>query len=155
MIRNFARPGAGLLILLVAVTACALPASPETAGPAAVDNPPVVVETSPAVAVETVTVAPGPISGEAATATEQPAEAVPLLVETPAKVVATVELQPVEESKVEEAAGPTDEQQWVLDGLPSLGRAPELRNEVWLNSEPLRLAELRGKVVLLDMWTFG
>ena len=34
--------------------------------------------------------------------------------------------------------------------------APELTNEVWLNTdEPLRLANLRGKVVLLDMWTFG
>ena len=65
-----------------------------------------------------------------------------------------MEPQPVEEI-TEEAAGPTDEQQWVLDGLPSLGEAPELRNDVWLNSEPLRLADLRGQVVLLDMWTFG
>ena len=40
--------------------------------------------------------------------------------------------------------------------LPNLGPAPELQNEVWLNTDqPLRLAELRGKVVLLDMWTFG
>ena len=40
--------------------------------------------------------------------------------------------------------------------LPTLGSAPELTNEVWLNvEEPLRLADLRGKVVLLDMWTFG
>lgn len=40
--------------------------------------------------------------------------------------------------------------------LPDLGEAPELENEVWLNTEePLRLADLRGKVVLLDMWTFG
>lgn len=40
--------------------------------------------------------------------------------------------------------------------LPNLGPAPELENEVWLNTEdPLRLAGLRGKVVLLDMWTFG
>ena len=36
------------------------------------------------------------------------------------------------------------------------GLAPELTNEVWINTEePLRLANLRGKVVLLDMWTFG
>jgi cytochrome c biogenesis protein CcdA/thiol-disulfide isomerase/thioredoxin len=34
--------------------------------------------------------------------------------------------------------------------------APELAGiEAWLNSEPLRLGELRGKVVLLDFWTFG
>ena len=40
-------------------------------------------------------------------------------------------------------------------GLPDLGPAPELNNQVWLNSPPLRLADLRGQVVLLDMWTFG
>ena len=40
--------------------------------------------------------------------------------------------------------------------LPDLGLAPELQNEFWLNTDqPLRLAELGGKVVLLDMWTFG
>jgi hypothetical protein len=40
--------------------------------------------------------------------------------------------------------------------LPDLGEAPELNNEVWLNTErPLRLSDLRGKVVLIDMWTFG
>jgi hypothetical protein len=40
--------------------------------------------------------------------------------------------------------------------LPNLGPAPELQNEIWLNvSQPLRLAELRGRVVLIDMWTFG
>jgi hypothetical protein len=40
--------------------------------------------------------------------------------------------------------------------LPNLGSAAELTNEVWLNTDrPLRLAELRGQVVLIEMWTFG
>ena len=40
--------------------------------------------------------------------------------------------------------------------LPDLGPAPEFVNEVWLNTDqPLRLADLRGQVVLVDMWTFG
>lgn len=40
--------------------------------------------------------------------------------------------------------------------LPNLGPAPELTPLVWLNVDrPLRLAGLRGRVVLLDMWTFG
>ncbi len=33
--------------------------------------------------------------------------------------------------------------------------APEITNPVWLNSEPLRLADLRGKVVMVEFWTFG
>lgn len=43
-------------------------------------------------------------------------------------------------------------------GTPNLrdrGEAPELRNNVFLNSEtPLRVADLRGNVVLLKFWTF-
>lgn len=40
--------------------------------------------------------------------------------------------------------------------LPDLGLAPELTNDIWLNADaPLRLADLRGRVVLLEMWTFG
>jgi len=43
-----------------------------------------------------------------------------------------------------------------LASLPDLGPAPELTNDSWLNVDsPLRLADLRGKVVLIDMWTFG
>jgi hypothetical protein len=39
---------------------------------------------------------------------------------------------------------------------PDLGPAPELTNNTWLNVDaPLRLADLRGKVVAIDMWTFG
>ena len=40
--------------------------------------------------------------------------------------------------------------------LKDHGPAPEWQNEVWLNTEaPLPLAELRDKVVLLEMWTYG
>lgn len=40
--------------------------------------------------------------------------------------------------------------------LNDRGEAPELTSDVWINTEqPLRLEDLRGKVVLLDMWTFG
>ena len=40
--------------------------------------------------------------------------------------------------------------------LPDLGPAPELTTTTWLNVDsPLRLADLRGKVVALEMWTFG
>jgi len=40
--------------------------------------------------------------------------------------------------------------------LPDLGQAPELKNETWINTDhPLRLADLKGKVVLLEMWTYG
>ena len=39
--------------------------------------------------------------------------------------------------------------------LPDYGPAPELTNMVWLNTDqPLRLADLHDKVVLLEMWTF-
>lgn len=53
------------------------------------------------------------------------------------------------------AAQPTARLEFRAD-LPDLGLAPELHNDVWLNTDrPLRLSELRGKVVALDMWTFG
>ena len=40
--------------------------------------------------------------------------------------------------------------------LPDKGPAPELSNETWLNVDaPLRLADLHGKVVIVEMWTLG
>jgi hypothetical protein len=35
-------------------------------------------------------------------------------------------------------------------------RAPEFPTGIeWINSRPLTWAELRGKLVLLDFWTYG
>jgi len=36
-------------------------------------------------------------------------------------------------------------------GLP----APEITGQTWLNAPPQRLADLKGKVVLVEFWTFG
>jgi len=33
--------------------------------------------------------------------------------------------------------------------------APDLATGEWINSEPLRLKDLRGRVVLIEFWTFG
>ena len=40
--------------------------------------------------------------------------------------------------------------------LKDYGPAPELAGDTWINAQsPLRLDDLRGKVVALEMWTFG
>jgi thiol-disulfide isomerase/thioredoxin len=40
--------------------------------------------------------------------------------------------------------------------LPVEGKLPSLRSATaWLNSEPLTAADLRGKVVLIDFWTYS
>ncbi len=33
--------------------------------------------------------------------------------------------------------------------------APEIASGAWINSEPLTLQKLRGRVVLIDFWTYG
>ncbi|MEZ4663479.1 MAG: hypothetical protein R2911_38545 [Caldilineaceae bacterium] len=58
------------------------------------------------------------------------------------------------------AQGLTAEQLLILDGLRNNGPAPELTNEVWLNTEalgggPLQLADLRGQVTIVEFWTYG
>ncbi len=56
---------------------------------------------------------------------------------------------------VESASPLTPAQTELLATLPSRGAAPELHNEVWFNTEPLTLASLRGKVVMVEFWTYG
>lgn len=34
-------------------------------------------------------------------------------------------------------------------------RAPEIISPTWINSEPLKLEDLRGNVVMIEFWTFG
>ena len=33
--------------------------------------------------------------------------------------------------------------------------APEITGGPWINSEPLSLEKLRGRVVIVEFWTFG
>jgi len=35
------------------------------------------------------------------------------------------------------------------------GRAPEIVAGPWINSAPLTMAGLRGRVVLVEFWTYG
>ena len=40
--------------------------------------------------------------------------------------------------------------------LVAVGQAaPEITGGPWINSEPLSLAGLRGRVVLVEFWTYG
>jgi hypothetical protein len=34
-------------------------------------------------------------------------------------------------------------------------RAPEIVGQAWINSPPLSLEALRGRVVLVEFWTYG
>jgi hypothetical protein len=38
---------------------------------------------------------------------------------------------------------------------PTAPEFPHADPDAWINSPPLRMSALRGKVVLLDVWTFG
>ena len=81
-----------------------------------------------------------------------------VLVETTPTV--EIELAATEETMMPEQPvvtrpTPTAAQLQLLAGLPVIGSPPELHNEVWFNSAPLKLSDLRGKVVIVEFWTYG
>jgi len=44
----------------------------------------------------------------------------------------------------------------VAEAQPRIGAsAPEITGQPWLNSPPLTMAGLRGRVVLVEFWTHG
>ena len=49
------------------------------------------------------------------------------------------------------AAAVTGAQRGAAVGTP----APEITGGPWINSEPLSLEKLRGRVVLVEFWTYG
>jgi thiol-disulfide isomerase/thioredoxin len=42
-----------------------------------------------------------------------------------------------------------------VNGSENGRSAPEITGQTWINTEPLRLADLKGKVVMVEFWTFG
>ena len=45
---------------------------------------------------------------------------------------------------------------WLVTAQPQTGQAaPEITGGPWINSEPLTLGNLRGRVILVEFWTYG
>ena len=43
----------------------------------------------------------------------------------------------------------------MADVVPAGKAAPEFAGGAWVNSEPLSMQKLRGRVVLIDFWPYG
>lgn len=87
------------------------------------------------------------------------AEIVDAIDEQPAATVETTPEQPLDAEAVvaneTDSLEPTAEQLELLAGLDIKGTPPELNNEVWLNADPMKLADLKGNVVIVEFWTYG
>jgi thiol-disulfide isomerase/thioredoxin len=114
--------------LALLVSGCGVPGTAQALSPAATGTPtPVVTET------------PTPASSARAQRVQTPEP--------------SGEMQAAESTPASQ--GPSEEQLKLLASLKSMGAAPELAGGPWLNSEPLKLSDLKGKVVLVEFWTFG
>jgi hypothetical protein len=155
----------GLLLLAAACSAPELPAVPELTGdtqtagepielaPTSTESTPAETPTARLVVTPAETEA---VQGETPStgADTQPAEVEVTPTRTPA-ATAEAKAQTPATGEADADLGPTEEQVRLLAELESYGPAPELHNDVWLNSEPLSLADLRGQVVMVEFWTFG
>jgi hypothetical protein len=150
---------AGLIFLLAA---CGATQTGPTQAPVEGQQTSLPWDSKPAVAATTVLVQETPPEKASATvaATATAEEVVPEaptveMTAMPAQQPAatTEKMMPDEEKSSHQE--PTAEQRQLLASLSVIGAPPELDNEVWLNSEPLKLADLRGKVVIVEFWTYG
>ena len=74
------------------------------------------------------------------------------MAEAPAQATEVVE----QSGEVEETPVLPTPTEVAMPELPDLGAAPEIVNQTWLNTdEPVTIASQRGKVILLEFWTFG
>ncbi len=85
--------------------------------------------------------------------TEVAAEKAEMVEESAEAVAETKELK--SEEMVMEETGPTEAQQALLASLRVQSAAPAINNQTWLNTEPLAWDTLRGKVVIVEFWTYG
>ena len=123
------------LTTALAVTACSGDATQDTAVPTAEESA-TAAATQPA----------APTAAGTADAGQEKAAG-------PEQGTITPEIQATEPLPTQ-APAPTDTTAAAF--LPVLGPAPGWDNDVWINTEtPLPLEDLRGKVVLLEFWTFG
>jgi hypothetical protein len=141
-------------LLLVVLTACAV-ATPQANTTAAQSSAP-----EPALPTTTEITDNAPVEQpqNASKVDDNPKVDTNLQVDTNPEVDTNQQVGPSQEvvdTNLPAETGPTAEQLRILANLPDNGPAPELHNDIFLNSETLRLADLHGKVVIVDFWTYG
>jgi hypothetical protein len=142
----------GLLLLAACgVTEPATISRPDTPAPELPMTEEIMVTEEPPAPTESV--AKEPTATREVTPTEEMAAPTEEVIETVTKEMMADDKETMAEQV--NMPRPTEAQQQLLASLPVVGTPPELNNEMWLNSNPLQLANLRGKVVIVEFWTYG